>query len=59
MRDYMNKPQSPEPQEKAATTKKPYKRPTYRAERVFETSALSCGKVSATESSCHHNRKAS
>jgi hypothetical protein len=55
----MNKPQSPEPQEKAATTKRPYKRPTYRAERVFETSALSCGKVSATESSCHHNRKAS
>ena len=36
MRDYMNKPQSPEPQEKAATTKRPYKRPTYRAERVFE-----------------------
>ncbi len=59
MRDYMNKPQSPESQEKTATKKKPYQRPTYRSERVFETMALSCGKVSATERNCRHNRKAS
>jgi len=55
----MNKPQNPEPQEKAATKKKTYQKPTYRSERVFETMALSCGKVSATQASCVSNRKVS
>jgi hypothetical protein len=39
--------------------KKPYVKPEVRHERVFETMALSCGKVQTTEFSCHHNRKAS
>jgi hypothetical protein len=39
--------------------KKPYIKPEVRHERVFETMALSCGKVQTTEFSCHHNRKAS
>jgi hypothetical protein len=39
--------------------KKAYKKPTYRYERVFVTSALSCGKVNATQSSCMMNRKLS
>jgi len=39
--------------------KKPYEKPMFRFERVFETSALSCGKVHATQSGCMHNRKAS
>jgi hypothetical protein len=39
--------------------KKTYKKPTYRYEKVFVTSALSCGKVSATQSSCTMNRKVS
>jgi len=37
--------------------KKPYRRPTYRFERVFETMALSCGKISPVQSQCHWNRK--
>ena len=37
--------------------KKPYQKPEFRFERVFETRALRCGKVSATQSSCTHNRK--
>jgi hypothetical protein len=32
--------------------KKPYEDPAFRHERVFETMALSCGKMSATEFSC-------
>jgi hypothetical protein len=40
-------------------TKKPYEAPEFRYERVFEVSALSCGKVSNTQASCHSNRKVS
>jgi hypothetical protein len=39
--------------------KKPYEKPRVRFERVFETMAMSCGKVQTTQESCHHNRKAS
>jgi hypothetical protein len=40
-------------------TKKPYQKPEFRYERVFETMALSCGKVSPTEFQCRFNRKSS
>lgn len=39
--------------------KKPYKKPTYRFEKVFETMALSCGKVHGVESQCRFNRHTS
>jgi len=39
--------------------KKPYVKPVVRHERVFETMALSCGKVQSTQGSCHFNRKTS
>ena len=39
--------------------KQPYEAPDFRHERVFEVSALSCGKVNATQASCRANRKAS
>jgi len=39
--------------------KKPYGKPTYRYERVFETMALSCGKVHGVESQCRFNRHSS
>ena len=39
--------------------KKPYQKPEFRYERVFETMALSCGKVSPTEFQCRFNRKSS
>jgi hypothetical protein len=39
--------------------KRPYHKPAVRYERVFETQALTCGKVQATQSQCHHNRKSS
>lgn len=37
--------------------KKTYAKPTFRFERVFETQALSCGKVHGTIGQCKSNRK--
>ncbi len=42
-----------------AQDKKPYRKPEFRFERVFETRALTCGKVQQTQGSCAHNRKSS
>jgi hypothetical protein len=39
--------------------KKPYHKPAVRYERVFETSAITCGKVQTNQSPCHSNRKLS
>jgi hypothetical protein len=52
--------QQPTVQDEAKiVTKRPYVKPIVRYERVFETMALSCGKVSATQGGCHFNRKSS
>ncbi len=32
--------------------KKPYQKPSFRHEKVFETMALACGKISPTQGSC-------
>jgi hypothetical protein len=47
------------PGEAAASTrpKRPYHRPEVRYEKVFETSALTCGKVQTTQGQCHSSRK--
>jgi len=37
--------------------KKLYQKPQFRCELVFETRALTCGKVGVTQGSCAHNRK--
>jgi hypothetical protein len=36
-----------------SSSKKPYQKPAFRHERVFETMALACGKVSRVEGQCH------
>ena len=43
----------------AGKQKKLYQKPAFRYERVFETLALSCGKIGATVSSCQFSRKTS
>lgn len=43
------------PLEKAA--KKPYLKPSFEREQVFETQALICGKAQSTQSGCHQSRK--
>jgi len=45
--------------ETARMLKKLYEAPAFRHERVFEVSALSCGKVNTTQGACRANRKAS
>jgi hypothetical protein len=45
--------------ESRRVAKKQYQDPAFRHERVFETMALSCGKVSATQFQCHFHRNAS
>jgi hypothetical protein len=37
----------------AQTGKKTYEKPSFRYERVFVTSTLTCGKTSPVESNCH------
>jgi len=44
-------------EESESQSKKPYEKPAFRYERVFETMALACGKVSPTEFQCRFNRK--
>ena len=44
---------------KGSAAKKPYHRPAVRYERVFETSAITCGKVQTNQGPCHQNRKLS
>jgi len=43
--------------ESERAAKKSYHKPQFRFERVFETRALTCGKVQTTQASCAHNRK--
>jgi len=45
--------------EAAASTKKPYKAPSFRFEPIFEVAALACGKVFSSEGDCRFSRKAS
>ena len=40
------------------TVRKPYRKPTVRHEQVFETRAVSCGKI-ATQAQCQFEKKVS
>lgn len=48
---------SPVETPRTSTTKKPYEKPSFRYEQVFVTTALSCGKISLTQSGCTGNTK--
>jgi len=37
---------------RTSVTRQPYEKPSFRYEKVFVTSALSCGKISSTQGSC-------
>jgi hypothetical protein len=50
------RPQAISPEAREAG-RKPYQKPAVRYERVFETRALSCGKVHATQGPCHFEAK--
>ena len=42
-----------------ADGKRPYCKPAFAMESVFETMALSCGKISGTQAACNSRRKVS
>ena len=44
---------------KTRNAKAPYVKPAFRHEKVFETMALSCGKISATQQQCKSSTKKS
>jgi len=43
----------------AQPTKRPYQKPSFRCERVFETQALICGKIAPVNANCRTQRKVS
>ncbi len=45
------------PQPTTQPDKRPYAKPDFKFERVFETMALSCGKISPVQAQCRFNRK--
>jgi len=45
-------PVTPEASRQPGSTRLPYQKPAFRYERVFETMALACGKISPTEGQC-------
>ncbi len=53
MSDERDTKQKRTPSKAPARGKLPYQKPAFRHEGVFETMALSCGKISSTQGSCH------
>ena len=45
-------PSQPEPP-RPGQPRRPYQKPSFRHEKIFETMALSCGKTISTEGQCH------
>ena len=45
------------PGSESGKAKKPYQKPAFQHERVFETMALACGKLSPTQLQCRFNRR--
>lgn len=49
----------PKTTSQSSPAKKHYAKPAFKHEKVFETMALACGKISATQAQCRFNRKLS
>jgi len=52
-----DQPQFPPASASCDSPKKPYLKPAFRHEQVFETMALACGKINPTQQQCRVNRK--
>jgi hypothetical protein len=59
MNETVKKPGVADATDAAATRKQPYLKPAFRHEGVFETMALSCGKISGTQGACNSVKKLS
>jgi hypothetical protein len=47
------------PERNGGARKKPYQKPSFRYEKVFETQALSCGKIAPTQPTCQFSNRSS
>lgn len=45
----VHKQQGPQAEQKQQPAKKPYQKPAFRCEHVFETAALACGKTTTAQ----------
>jgi hypothetical protein len=52
MTDTQTPRKNPDQPDKAIKGKKKYQKPAFRYERVFETQALSCGKIAPAQGTC-------
>ena len=52
-------PKVEDPSPEKPKARKPYTKPAFRSEKVFETMALSCGKINSSQANCKFNRKSS
>jgi hypothetical protein len=59
MKDNLAPHEQPQKMNDTVKEKKPYQKPAFRYERVFETLALSCGKIVSTSSQCQFSKKSS
>lgn len=57
LKNYMTKHNTTDQRPLEKTAKKPYLKPSFEREKVFETQALTCGKMESTQSGCHQSRK--
>jgi hypothetical protein len=57
MLNSMTKHDRNDQQRQEPLSKKPYIKPSFEREQVFETMALACGKVASTQGACHMNHK--
>jgi hypothetical protein len=57
MTEKNNKSEDKSPADSERAGKKPYQKPSFRYEKVFETMALACGKIHPTQFQCRFNRK--
>jgi hypothetical protein len=57
MSEHKNPDQTRPASEPRDAPKKPYLKPAFRHEQVFETMALACGKVNTTQRQCRVSRK--
>ena len=57
----MNKKKQPveDQQPKKGRSKRAYQKPAFKHEKVFETTALSCGKIGTTQAQCAQSPRAS
>jgi len=56
-KDRPNQTQRPEAVAKAPSQRKPYRKPDFVCEAVFETMALACGKIQPTVQQCKFNHR--